>query len=176
VTTDGYQPGRAVIGPRHTATVVLEPTQPTLRRQLWTWADAGKYQAIIGWMLRPATTGYYLSQGSVINQGSGGDPMIAHSTTGYIGSAGVSVIIFIARPGIHWDTPHTPEISLDTPLHPGMLAGHRVWHGGPDNTRWFDTWWSYDPVSVIISGASQATADDAMTTIIKDMTATGPGR
>jgi hypothetical protein len=167
----GYRPARAVIGQDHTAT----PTQPTMRRQLRAWAGSGNYQAIADWVLRPAT-GYYPLPGALFNQG-GGDPLIAHITTEYIGSADVSVSIFTARPTVHWDTPNTPIIVTGASLHPMMLAGHRAWHG-PDNGRRFETWWSYDPVTVITTGSSQASADAVMTmtTIIQAMTGTGPGR
>lgn len=172
VTTSGYRPAHAVIARNNTATAGLEPTRHTMTRQLWAWADSGKYGAVFGWVLRPAT-GYTLLSGSRLNQGSGADPQIAHITNGYIDSVRVSVSVFTASRGVHWNPPATPAIDTGASLHPVGLAGHRVWHGGPGRNRQFYTMWSYDPVFIITAGPSQASADTVMTGIIKAMTGTG---
>jgi hypothetical protein len=82
VTTGGYAPARAVIGRNRTARAGLEPTRRTMRTQpwarLWAWAGSGNYRAVAGWVLR----GYLLLPGSRLDQGGGGDPQIAHITTG----------------------------------------------------------------------------------------------
>lgn len=176
VTAGGYRPAHAVIGQDHTATAVLEPTPRTMRTQpwaqLWAWADSRNYRAIADWVLRPAT-GYSLMPGTRRDQGSGGDPMIAHITSGYIDSVSVSVSIFTAKRGAHWDPPNTPVIDTGTTPRPVRLGGHRAWHGGPDRNRQFDTMWSYDPVFIITTGPSQASADTVMTNIIKTITPHG---
>ena len=173
VTTGGYRPAHAVIGPGHTATAGLEPTRRTLRTQpwarLWAWADRGNYRAIAGWVLRPAT-GYALMPGTVFNRGGGADPQIAHITTGYIDSVSVSVSVFTAHRGVHWNPPTTPAIAIGASPRPVTLAGQRAWHGGPDSRRQFDTMWSYDPVFIITTGPSQASADAVMTGIINAVT------
>jgi hypothetical protein len=166
----GYRPARAVISPDHTATATLRPTRRTMRTKpwarLWAWADGRKYRAIAAWVLRPAI-GFALMPGTGHNQGSGGDPQIAHITSGYIDSVSVSVSVFTAKRGAHWDPPVTPAIDTGASSHPVTLAGHRAWHGGPDRNRLFDTMWSYDPVFIITTGPSQASADTVMTNIIK---------
>jgi len=173
VTAGGYRPAHPVIGPDHTATAGLEPTRRTQRTQpwarLWAWADRGNYRAIAGWVLRPAT-GYALMPGTVFNRGGGADLQIAHVTTGYIDSLSASVSVFTARRGVHWDPPITPAINTGASPRPVTLAGQRAWHGGPDSRRQFDTMWSYDPVFIITTGPSQASADAVMTGIIKAMT------
>jgi hypothetical protein len=170
VTTGGYRPAHAVIGPDHTATAGLQLTRRTMRTQpwarLWAWADSGNYRAVAGWVLR----GYSLMPGTRLNRGGGADPQIAHITTGYIDSVNVSVNVFTAKRGAHWDPPITPAIDNGTSPRPVKLAGHRAWHGGPDRSRQFDTMWSYDPVFIITTGPSQASADAVMTSIIKAMT------
>lgn len=172
VTTGGYRPAHAVITRGNTATAGLEPTRHTMTRQLWAWADSGTYRAVFGWVLRPAT-GYSPLPGSRLNQGGGADPQIAHITTGYIDSVSVSVSVFTASRGVHWNPPATPAIDTGASLHPVRLAGHRVWHGGPGLNRQFYTMWSYDPVFVVTSASHQAKADAVMTGIIKAMTGAG---
>jgi len=173
VTTGGYRPAHAVVGHDHTATAGLQPTRRTMRTQpwarLWAWADSGNYRAVFGWVLRPAT-GYSLMPGTVFNQRGGADPQIAHITNGYIDSVSVSVNVFTAKRGAHRDPPITPAIDNGTSPRPVRLAGHRAWHGGPDSQRQFDTMWSYDPVFIITTGPSQASADAVMTGIIKALT------
>jgi len=170
VTAGGYRPAHAVIGPDHTATASLEPTRRTMRTRpwarLWAWADSGNYRAIAGWVLR----GYSLMPGTRVNHGGGGDPQIAHISTGYIDSLSVSVNVFTAKKGAHWDPPVTPAIDTGASPRPVRLAGHRAWHGGPDSQRQFDTMWSYDPVFIITTGPSQASADTVMTGIIRALT------
>jgi hypothetical protein len=172
VTTGGYRPGHALIGHDRTATAGLQPTRRTMRRQpwarLWAWADNGNYRAVAGWVLRPAT-GYSLMPGTRLNQGGGADPQVAHVTTDYIDSVSVSVNVFTARRGVHWDPPITPATGTGASLDPVRLAGRRAWHGGPDHGQ-FDTMWSYDPVCIITIGPSQASADAVMTGIIKAIT------
>jgi hypothetical protein len=168
VTTGGYRPAHAVIGHNRTATVGLEPTRRTMRTQpwarLWAWADSGNYRAIAGWVLR----GYSLLPGSGLDQGGGADPQVAaHITTGYIDSVSVSVSVFTAKRGTHWDPPLTPAVDNGASPRPVRLAGHRAWHGGPDTSRQFDTMWSYDPVFIITTGPSQASADAVIASIIK---------
>jgi hypothetical protein len=173
VTAGGYRPAHAVIGHNQTATAGLEPTRRTMRTQpwarLWAWADRGNYQAIASWVLRPAT-GYSLMPGTRFNRGGGADPQIAHISTGYIDSVSVSVNVFTAKQGVHWDPPITPAINTGASPRPVRLAGHRAWHGGPDSQRQFDTMWSFDPVFIITTGPSQASADAVMTGIIKALT------
>ncbi len=110
VTTGGYRPAHAVIGHNDTATAGLEPTRRTMRTQpwarLWAWADSGNYRAIADWVLR----GHSLMPGTRLNQGGGADPQIAHITSGYIDSVSVSVSVFTAKRGAHWDPPITPAI------------------------------------------------------------------
>jgi hypothetical protein len=170
VTAGGYQPAHAVIGPDHMATAGLEPTRRTMRTQpwarLWAWADSGNYRAVAGWVLR----GYSLMPGTGLNRSGGADPQIAHVTTGYIDSASVSVSVFTAKRGSYWDPPISPAIETVASPRPVRLAGHRAWHGGPDSGHQFDTMWSYDPVFIITTGPSQASADAVMTGIIKAMT------
>ncbi len=173
VTAGGYRPAHAVISPENTATAGLEPSRRTMRTRtwarLWAWADSGNYRAVAGWVLRPAT-GYSLMPGTRLNRGGGGDPQIAHITTGYIDSLSVSASVFTAKRGVHWDPPTTPAIATGVSPRPVKLAGHRAWHGGPDSQQQFDTMWSYDPVFIITTGPSQASADTVMTGIIKAMT------
>lgn len=170
VTTGGYRPGHAVIGPDHTVTAGLEPTRRTLRTRpwarLWAWADHGNYRAIAGWVLR----GYPLLPGTILNRGGGADLQVAHVTTGYIDSVSVSVSVFTAKRGVHWNPPTTPALATGASMHPVRLAGHRAWHGGPDSSRQFDTMWSYDPVFIITTGPGQASADAVMTGIINAIT------
>lgn len=172
--TAGYRLGHAVINRDHTATLALDPTLRTMSRQLWAWANGGKYQAVVHWVLRPAT-GYILLPGVQHNLRGAPDPLTAYVSDNVFPSVNVSVSVFIARRGVHWDTPNTPVIFTGAALHPVLLTGQRAWHGGPDSNRQFDTWWSYDPVSVIATGSSQAKADAVMTGIIKAMTGTGQG-
>jgi carboxypeptidase family protein len=170
VTTGGYRPAHAVIARDNTATAGLEPTRRTMRTQpwarLWAWANRGNYRAIAGWVLR----GYSLLPGTRLNRGGGADPQIAHITTGYIDSLSVSVNVFTAKRGAYWDPPSTPAIDTGVSPRPVRLAGHRAWHGGPDSSGQFDTMWSYDPVFIITTGPSQASADAVMTSIIKAIT------
>ena len=176
VTTSGYRPAHAMIGPDQMATAGLQPTRRTMRTRpwarLWAWANSRNYRAVAGWVLRPAT-GYSLLPGSRFNRGGGADPQIAHITTDYIDSLSVSVSVFTAKRGVHWDPPLTPAIATGASPRPVKLAGHRAWHGGPDSQRQFDTMWSYDPVFIITTGPSQASADTVMTGIIKAITGHG---
>lgn len=173
VTTGGYRPAHAVIGRDHAATAGLGPTRRTMRTRpwarLWAWADSGNYRAVADWVLRPAT-GYSLMPGTRFNRSGGADPQIAHITNGYIDSVSVSVNVFTAKRGVHWDPPITPAIDTGTSLRPVKLRGHRAWRGGPDRGGQFDTTWSYDPVFIITTGPSQASADTVMTSIIKALT------
>jgi len=181
VSAAGYRPARAVIGPDHAATVALAPTLATTTSQLWAWDRGRNYQAIIDWVLRPATGYTFMgtSQHDWANANKNGNQSYAYTGGGFTGGTGangavdVSVTIWINWPGDRWDTPGMANLIIGTGAHPVTLAGEQAWHGGPDSHHLYSTVWSSDPVFVITAGSDQAKQDAAMTGIIKAMHGAG---
>ncbi len=184
VAATGYRSAHAVIGPDHTAAVGLAPTLTTMSRQLRAWDRRRHYQAIIDWVLRPATG--YTFMGTSRREWAGtnkeitGDLQTAYIGGGYIEEPAVSVTISISWPGHRWDTSELANEAMGARKHRVRLAGQQAWHG-PGGHHSLVTIWSYDPVCVTAIGIDQSTAavdqptvDATMTGIIKAMT--GPGQ
>jgi hypothetical protein len=174
VQAAGYLPGHAVLGADHTVKAALAPTVPTMTAQLWRWERAHRYQAIIDWMLRPAT-GYTFTETSPYeNRQTPGDPMTAY--TGSSSTAdGTGATIQISRPGVRWDTTEIARLMVGPPMHPVTLAGQRAWRSGPGDYHVFVTTWSYGPALVNVTSATAHQADAVMTGIIKAMISTQQG-
>ncbi len=173
VTAPGYLPAHPAVGADHTVTVALAPTLPTMRAQLQQWYRTSHYQAIIDWMLSPATG--YTFKGTSANDWAQENRQMANDVqTAYIGGGyatdGTGVTIQISRPGIRWDAAEIAGSMTGTPLHPVTLAGQQAWHGPYNDGHASMALWSYDPALVTVTGADQHRVDAVMTGIIKAMT------
>lgn len=179
VRAAGYLPAHPAVGADHMVKVALAPTLPTMRAQLQEWYRTRDYQAMIDWMLSPAT-GYTFTGTSAGDWAQANKQMANDPATAYIGggtaSDGTGVTIQISRPGWSWDAAEIVRTTVGgPPMHPVTLAGQRAWHGGPDSHHVFTTMWSYGPALVSANGADQHRVDAVMTGIIKAMTGTGQG-
>jgi hypothetical protein len=174
VTAARYLPAHPAVGTDHTVKAALAPTLATMRAQLRNWYRTRHYQAIIDWMLSPATghtfTGTSPSDWAQLNKQSANDP-----ATAYIGggtaSDGTGVTIQISRPGWHWNAAEIVSTTVGAPaLHPVTLAGQQAWHGPAGGGHGRTALWSYGPALVTTNGAGQHAVDAVMTGIIKAMT------
>jgi len=174
VTATGYLPAHAAVGADHTVKALLAPTQATMAAQLRTWDRTHHYQAIIDWMLRPATGYTFMGTSRHAwvreNRQMAGDPQTAYIGGGYTADA-TGATIQIAWPGARWDPAGMAGFFSDTPMRPVTLAGQRAWHGGPDSNRVFTAVWSYGPALLTVTSTSdQHGVDTVMTGIIRAMT------
>ncbi len=178
VTAAGYRPASAVIGSGNAATVKLAPTAATVSSQLLAWDRARDYQAIIDWVLGPATG--YTFMGTSQQEWAQRNkeptlPQIAYTGGGFIVPSGasnvadVSATVWIGWPGDRWDTPGMASMIIGSGAHPVTLAGERAWHGGPDSNHLYSTVWSSGPVFAVLAGPDQAKLDATMAGIIKAM-------
>jgi hypothetical protein len=172
VTAARYQAAHPAVGADHTVEAALAPTLPTMRAQFQKWYRTRHYQAMIDWMLSPAT-GYTFTGTSP----SDWAPVNKHNDylTAYLGggtaSDGSSVSIQIGRPGWHWDAAEIARTLVGAPrLYPVTLAGQQAWHGRAGGGYGRTALWSYGPALVTVNGAGQHRVDAVMTGIIKAMT------
>lgn len=174
VTAVGHRAAHPAVGADHTVKVSLAPTLPTMRAQFQKWYRTGHYQAIIGWMLSPAT-GYTFTGTSPGDWAKDNKQMANDPQTAYIGGGlaadGTGVTIQISRPGWHWDAADIASNVVGAPrLYPVTLAGQRAWHGSAGDGYGRAALWSYGPALVNVTGAGQHRVDAVMTGIIKAMT------
>lgn len=179
VSAAGYRPAHVVVGPGHTVTAVLEPTLATMTAQLDAWDRGRRYQAMINWILRPAT-GYTFMGTSPHDWAKDNKQMAGDLLTAYIGGGytadGLSATIQISWPGDRWDAAGMASIGPGPPMRPVTLAGQRAWNGGPDSQHVVTAVWSYGPALVTVTGTSdQYQADAMLTAIIKAMTSPSQG-
>jgi hypothetical protein len=178
VQAAGYLPGHAVVGVDHTVNAALAPTLATMSAQMWSWDRTRHYQAIIDWMLRPAT-GYTFMGTSPHAWAQQNKQMAGDPQTAYIGGGntadGTGVTIQVSWPGGHWDLAGIARLITGAPIHPVTLAGQQTWHGGPGSNHVFLTVWSYGPALITVAGTDQHEVDAVMTGIIKAMTGPGQG-
>jgi hypothetical protein len=179
VTAAGYLPKHAAVGADHTVKAALAPTQPTLGAQLRKWDRTRHYQAIIDWMLRPATGYTFMGTSPRAwardNRQLAGDPQTAYIGGGYTAD-GTGATIQIAWPGARWDPAGMAALLPGPPVHPVTLAGQKAWHNGPDSHHVFTAVWSYGPALITVTGTNnQRQVDAVMTGIIRAMTGTGQG-
>jgi hypothetical protein len=150
-----------------------------MRAQLRTWYRTRHYQAIIDWMLSPAT-GYTFTGTSPSDWVQSKRQMANDPSTAYIGggiaSDGTGVSIQISQPGWHWDAAEIARTLVGAPrLHPVTLAGQQAWHGPAGGGHGREALWSHDLALVNVTGADQHRVDAVMTGIIKAMTSTPQG-
>ena len=174
VTAARYLPAHPAVGADHTVTVALAPTLPTMRAQFQNWYRTRHYQAMIDWMLSPATgytfTGTSPGDWAPVNKQVANDPETAYIGGG-LASDGTSVSIQIGRPGVRWDAAGIARTTVGSPaLHPVTLAGQQAWHGSAGGGHGRTALWSYGPALVTVTGAGQHGVDAVMTGIIKTMT------
>jgi hypothetical protein len=173
VTAAKYLPARPAVGADHTVKAALAPTLPTMRAQLRNWYRTGHYQAIIDWMLSPAT-GYAFTGTSADDWAQENKQMANDAQTAYIGggfaSDGTSVSIQINRPGVPVEAADIVSTMIGPRLDPVTLAGQQAWHGPAGGGHGRMTLWSYGPAIVTATGADQHRVDAVMTGIIKTMT------
>jgi hypothetical protein len=174
VTAAGYLPAHPAVGGDHTVKAVLSPTQATVGAQLRNWDRTRHYQAIIDWILRPATGYTFMGTSPHAwvreNRQIAGDPQTVYIGGGYTADA-TGALIQIAWPGEHWDTAGMAGLFPGSPMRPVTLAGQRVWHGGPGSHHLFTAVWSYGPALVTVNGTNgQRRVDAMMTGIIRAMT------
>jgi Carboxypeptidase regulatory-like domain len=179
VTAAGYLPGHAAVGADHRVKAALAPTQPTLGAQLRKWDRTRHYQAIIDWILRPATGSTFMGTSPHAwardNRQMAGDPQTAYIGGGYTAD-GTGATIQIAWPGARWDPAGIASTLPGPPVHPVTLAGRQAWHNGPDSHHVFTAVWSYGPALITVTGTNgQHQVDAVMTGIIRAMTGTGQG-
>jgi hypothetical protein len=172
VTAARYQAAHPAVGADRTVTATLAPTLPTMRAQFQKWYRTRHYQAMIDWMLSPAT-GYTFSGTSPSDWAQ----VNKHKDylTGYLGggtaSDGTSVSIQIGRPGWHWDAAEIVRTLVGAPqLHPVTLAGQQAWHGSAGGGYGRMALWSYGPALITVTGAGQHRVDAVMAGIVKAMT------
>jgi hypothetical protein len=174
VTAAGHLPAHPAVGADHTVKVALAPTLPTMRAQFQNWYRTGHYQAMIDWMLSPATgytfTGTSPSDWAPVNKQMANDPETAYFGGG-TASDGTQVSLQIGRPGVRWPTADMARNTLGAPaLDPVTLAGQQAWHGPAGGGHGRTALWSYGPALVSVTGANQHRVDAVMTGIIKVMT------
>ena len=179
VTAAGYLPMHAAVGADHTVKAALAPTQATLGAQLRTWDRTRHYQAIIEWVLRPATGYTFMGTSPQAwardNKQLAGDVQTAYIGGGYTAD-GAGATIQIAWPGARWDAAAAAALLPGARVHPVTLAGQQAWLGGPDSQHVFTAVWSYGPALVSVTGnTDQRQVGAVMTGIIKAMTGTGQG-
>ncbi len=176
VTAAGYLPRRAAVSASSGVKEALAPTLHTMHAQLAKWYRTRHYQAIIDWMLSPAT-GYTFtinpSDWAQSNRQTANDPTTAYFGGG-IASDGTVASIQISQPGWHWDAAEIVRTLVGGPrLHPVTLAGQQAWHGRAGGMR--EALWSHGQALVTVNGANQHRVDAVMTGIIKAMTSQPQG-
>lgn len=173
VSAARYLPAHPAVGTDHTVTVSLAPTLPTMRAQFQHWYRTRHYQAMIDWMLSPATgytfTGTRPGDWAQENKQMANDPETAYIGGG-LASDGTSVSIQINRPGVHTQAADIVSALIGPRLDPVTLAGQQAWHGPAGGGHGRMTLWSSGPAIVTVTGAGQHRVDAVMTGIIKTMT------
>ncbi len=173
VSAARYLPAHPAVGTDHTVKVSLAPTLSTMHAQFHNWYRTRHYQAMIDWMLNPAT-GYTFTGTSPGDWAQENGQMANDPETAYIGgglaSDGTSVSIQINRPGVSVEAADIVSAMIGPRLDPVTLAGQQAWHGPAGGGHGRMTLWSYGPAIVTVNGADQHRVDAVMTGIIKTMT------
>src|SRR5262249_59038543 len=113
------------------------------------------YQAIIDWMLRPATDYTFMGTSPQAwardNKQLAGDVQTAYIGGGFTAD-GAGATIQIAWPGARWDAAAAAALLPGARVRPVTLAGQQAWLGGPDSHHVFTAVWSYGPALVNVTG------------------------
>ncbi len=158
VSAEGYVTTKVAVGPDRTITATLQPTFAGVSAQLVKWSEARQDDAIINWVLSPATGFQYVPSTSVKVDGN---PvwMAARDVVGTNTSVVVSVV-----PGLVLQA-ETLQSMFGGKATQISVAGQPAWHG-PASHGLVQSAWVRQPLAVDVIGSDLSITDTVLAGIV----------